>query len=187
MSELSYLIFNDEIIPKVAEGYRQHLREQNKTGLFVLDALNKQTADIQSNMDNLVSVIMKSTSDALVSKLNALDAEKQALIKKQRRMNNDCTLTGPTEDDLLSAFKLAREMLRTGRLPNIKALIERYVHKVIVSGASIEVQFNLNLTSRVVKYSADTYKQKETPQCSGQEVTEVLSFVPTNVVASWSG
>ena len=90
---------------------------------------------------------------------------------------------GMATDELSVSFKQAREMLKTGQLPTIKLLIERYIHKVIISGDNIEIQFNLNISSRVVTYSADL-SQKEIPQPSGQEVTEVFSFVPTKMLAT---
>ena len=57
------------------------------------------------------------------------------------------------------------------------------VHRVVVSGDHIEVQFNLNANSRVVTYSADLYK-KEIPQPSRQEVFEVFAFAPTKMLAT---
>ena len=78
-------------------------------------------------------------------------------------------------------------MLRTGQLPTVKALVERYVHKVIITDKNIKVQFNLNLSSRVVIYPVDLRHQKEIPQPSDHSITEVFTFVPTKMLATDGG
>ena len=52
-------------------------------------------------------------------------------------------------------------MLKSGELSTVKVLIERYVQKVIVNGENIEVQFNLNVNSRVITYPADESGRKK--------------------------
>ena len=55
---------------------------------------------------------------------------------------------------------------------------------VIISGDNIEIQFNLNIGSRVVTYPADIITIKEIPQPTDQSITEVLTFVPTKMLAT---
>ena len=98
LGELAHLVFNDNMIPKLADGYRRHLREQNKTGAAIQEALSKQITAVQRDMDSIMAVIIQTSSDALVSKLNALDAQKQELIQKLRRNQDDCNLMGPSEE-----------------------------------------------------------------------------------------
>jgi len=78
-------------------------------------------------------------------------------------------------------------MLRSGTLPTIKSLIERYVHRIVIHGENIEVQFNLNLSSRVVNYPADFIAKKEISQPAYQDMTEIISFVPTKMLATNGG
>ena len=186
LGELANLVFSDNIIPKLVEGYRQHLVDQNKSWLTVQEALTSQIASIQRDMDSIMEVIIKTSSDALVSKLNDLDAQKQALIQSLRKYQEDFSTIGPSEEELSRSFRLAREMLKAGELPTVKALVERYVHRVIVNGGNIEIQFNLNMSSRVVTYSADSSK-KEKPHPLRQEVIEVISFAPTTMLATSGG
>ena len=183
LGELANIIFNEAMIPKLVDGYRQHLVEQNQEEIAMQEILSNKITSIQKDMDSIMDVIIKTSSDALVNKLNALDNQKQELIRKLHKARDECKLIGPSTDELSVSFKQAREMLKTGQLPTVKVLIERYIHKVIVSGDNIEIQFNLNISSRVVTYSADL-SQKEIPQSSDQEITEVLAFVPTKMLAT---
>ena len=95
---------------------------------------------------------------------------------------------GPSTEELTKAFRQAKEqMFRTGQLPTVKALVERYVHKVIVTDKNIKVQFKFNLSSRVIIYPVDLSHQKEIPQPSDQSITEVFTFVPTKMLATGGG
>lgn len=127
------------------------------------------------DIDSIVSVIVKTSSDSLVEKLNELDNRKKELTEKLRSVEAQCQTKELTEEELLYSFNQAREMLKSGELSTVKALIERYVQKVIVNGEHIEVQFNLNVNSRLVTYPADISKnKKQIPQFALQQETEVF-------------
>jgi len=74
---------------------------------------------------------------------------------------------------------------KTGKLLTVKALVERYVHKVIITGEQIEIQFNLKMHSRVVSYSADLYQDKEIPRSSPQETVVFVCYSPTKMLATF--
>jgi len=187
LGELANMVFNDSLIPKLVKGYHQYLIDHNKESNAIQDLLCGKIADLKRDMDSIMGVIIKTSSDALVAKLNTLDGQKQELLKKLHKIQDDSNIKGPSAEELTYAFRQAKEMLRTGQLPTVKALIERYVHKVIVTDKNIEVQFNLNLSSRVVIYPADLNRQKEIPQPSNQSITEVFTFVPTKMLATGGG
>ena len=190
LGELAYLVFNDNMIPKIAEGYSRHLREQHKTGLAAQKSLNKQIADIQRDMDSIMAVIIETSSNALVDKLNKLDAQKQTLIQDLKKAQEESNIPGPSIEKISQSFSQAREMLQSGQLPTVKALVERYVHRVIVNGDSIEIQFNLSLSSRVVKYSAApliTPTEKEIPQSTSSKATGIFVLSPTKMLATAGG
>jgi hypothetical protein len=79
-------------------------------------------------------------------------------------------------------------MLKTGRLPTVQALVERYVHRVIVSGEQVEIQFNLTVSNRVVTYSvSSTPNKKEIPQPSLQRLTGIFSSSQRKMLATFGG
>ncbi len=176
LSELAGIVFNDGVIPHLSEGYRKYLAEQNKGAEAIQDALSRQIAAIQKDMDSLTAVIIQTTSTALVSKLNALDAQKQELVRQLQKAQEDSGEHSLSEEALALSFKQAREMLKARQLPSVKALIERYVNKVVISGEHVEIQFHLNVNSRVATYPAPP--AKKIPQPILQENAEVRSFLP---------
>ncbi|MCL2772060.1 MAG: hypothetical protein FWD71_01805 [Oscillospiraceae bacterium] len=77
-------------------------------------------------------------------------------------------------------------MLKSGELSTVKALVERYVQKVVISGEYIEIYFNLNVNSKIVTYSTDSTdvfaQQNKIPQFQCQQVTEVFDLEPTKML-----
>ena len=174
LNELANIVFNDDLIPELTNGYRQYLMEQNTDGMSMQRAIKSQITEIQKDIDSIVSVIVRTSSDSLVEKLNELDNRKKELTEKLRYVEAQCQIKELTEEELLHSFTQAREMLKSGELSTVKALIERYVQKVIINGEHIEVQFNLNVNSRVVNYPADVSEnKKQIPQFPIPKVTEV--------------
>lgn len=171
LGELARIVFNEDMVSSLANGYRKYLMEQNKEGIAIQEVLSRQIVSLQKDMDNLMAVIIKTASDALVVKLNELDEEKKELERQLRKVQDQSDVPGLSEEAISNSFQQAREMLKTGELSTVKALIERYVHKVVLDGENVEIQFNLNVGSRVVVYSASCKDEEERkiPLLSGKE------------------
>jgi hypothetical protein len=133
--------------------------EQNSDGVSVQKTIKIKLAEVQKEIDNIVSVIVKTSSDSLMEKLNELDSRKKDLTDQLRRLEANCDIKEFTEEELLYSFRQARELLRSGNLSTVKLLVERYVQKIIINGEYIEVQLNLNVNSRIITYDADLYAQ----------------------------
>lgn len=186
LGELANIIFNDDIIPKISEGYRQYLNEQNREGVVVQEELIRQIASVQKDMDSIMAVIIKTASDALVSRLNELDAQKKELGHRLNETQKQNDAPGMSIVELTETFHQAREMLRTGKLSTVKALIERYVNRVVIGGDNIEVQLNLEISNRTATY-AENLDNRKTPQIILQDDSEVFSDSGRSLLATCSG
>jgi site-specific DNA recombinase len=133
LSELANVVFNDALIPQLADEYKKYLTEQNTDSVTSKKALKSQIAAVQKDIDSLVSVIMKTSSPSLVGKLNELDDRKKELTEQLQRIEEQSEISEINESELLNSFRQAREMLKSGQLSTVKTLIERYVQKVIIS------------------------------------------------------
>ena len=78
-------------------------------------------------------------------------------------------------------------MLKSGRLPTIKALIERYVQKVTINDENIEVEYNIFVNSRVVTYPADIFEKREIPQIILNENERSEAFNCNLMLATYRG
>lgn len=179
LGELANIVFDDKFIPKLADGYQKYLMEQNSDGITVQRTIKAKLAEVQKDIDSIIAVIVKSSSASLVEKLNELDNQKKDLSEQLRYAETQCKIRELTEEELLYSFRQAREMLKSGELSTVKILIERYVQKVIINGESIEIQFNLNVSSRVFAYPADTLEQrKKIPKFPHKQEFEIFKAVP---------
>jgi len=172
LCELANVVFDAAMIPKLKDGYNQYVADQNHEALATQKAIQKQIADVQKKMDNIISVIAQTASDALVEKLNQLDIQKKEYGCRLREIQDQCKTKEISEEELARSFKQAREMLKSGELSTVRALIERYVNKITINGDNIEIQFNLNVTSRVVDYPA-LHNKKKTPQTVREDFSAV--------------
>lgn len=175
LSELAKIVFNDSIIPEIHKGYNDYLQQKNNGSLAVQKGLKQGIGEINRQMDNIVSVISQTPSNVLVEKLNELDARKKALEEGLYEIQNGCEKKLVSAENLAIAFANARQMLESKQLSNIKVLIERFVHKIIINGDEIEIQFNLNVGSRVTSYSASVFTQIKTPQLTRED--DVVMFL----------
>lgn len=144
LGELANLVFNDSMIPKLADAYYDYMAGSNHSETQLQNRIKKEIASVQKDIDNLVNVIMKSGSDTLVAKLNEKEQELKTLKYQLIQSEKQCKVHQLSEEQLLESFQQAREMLKSGTLSTVKRLIERYIKKVIVNGDEIEVQFDLD-------------------------------------------
>lgn len=182
LNELAYIVFDNAVIPQLKAGYGEYLDSRNKDVRVRKRALEDEIAVIQRKIDNIISVIMNSASGALVEQLNTLDRQKKGLEQQLLELETKYDYTGLTDAEIGHSFEQARELLRTGKAANVKALVERYVNKVIIKGEDIEIQFNLNVnSSRVSHYPATVIdKKEETPQLTRQDDT-VVFLLPQHI------
>ena len=114
LTELSNIVFNDELIPKLADGYHRYLMEQNNDGMITQQSIKAQINKVQKDIDKLVSAILNTSSDSnsLVKKVNELDNQKRELTEQLYKKEANCKIKTLTEEELLHSFTQAREMLK---------------------------------------------------------------------------
>jgi site-specific DNA recombinase len=92
LEKLSALIFDDKLIPAVAEQYNKKISELNKTGDSELAVLNKNLRSLNKKIDNIVNLMAESGSASLMSKLSEFEEEREIIelrVKKLSRQSCD--------------------------------------------------------------------------------------------------
>jgi len=118
----------------------------------------------------------------LVERLGQLEQEKKESEYRLTKLELDAQICRVSEDDLKEAFKRARQMLKSGGLSNTKALIERYIHQVVIHPESIEVQLNFGFDVQV--------DEKTEPPSADVEVIahgDSASFLPPQSCGGFGG
>jgi soluble cytochrome b562 len=111
----------------------------------MMDAVKKQLAQTAKEIENIVSVIAKTGSEALIERLNETERSKKELEYRYEKLSDETGAYLIDADRLTDAFKKARQLLKTGELKQTKAMIERYVKQIVIYHDRIEVFLNLGV------------------------------------------
>ena len=144
LEKLADYVYDDRMIPKLIAEYEHYLLNRDKDAVSAREALKKRLHGIDKEIGNIVSVIAKTASDALVSRLNALEAEKKEIEYRVAKLFENTGVQTISEAKIKTAFKRARQLLSTGELKSTKVIIERYVEKVVIYEDKIELMLNFD-------------------------------------------
>lgn len=106
-------------------------------------AIEKNLAEINKGIQNIVRVVMQSGSAALSEQLAILESEKATLETRLLEMKNSLATSQIDNKKLASSFRKAKEMLKNGSLANRRAIVEEYIDKVIIYKDKIDIKFNV--------------------------------------------
>jgi len=130
--------------PRLAESYRKYQKGRNSELVKARDGMKARIAEITTQMNKLVDIIVKSGSEVLAQKLTEIETDKIHLEAEYNQICEVHEIREITIDKLNESFHMARELLKTGELPAMKKLIELYVDRVTVYKNHVEVLFKFH-------------------------------------------
>ena len=142
LERLAEYVFDDRYIPKITREYNRHLKAQVGASNGRQRALQNRLAKIEKEIGKLVDLLMKTSSDALLNRLNALEADKvqfQSELDTVQRQAKERTVT---ETEVRDAFAQIRRLLSVGELGDIRRVVDTYIHKILVFPEKVVVYFN---------------------------------------------
>ena len=151
LDKLSTYLFDEKLVPKIAEAYTEYVKEQNSQSINQKKELEKSINDISKGMENIISAIMKTGSDTLVKELNSLEIQKKELQAKYDAIEDSNEDNLINEQQLRADFKKAKKMLKSGKIANKKAIIEQYVKCINIHPEHIEIEFDLGIEEETEK------------------------------------
>ena len=140
LEKLSDYIFDDTIIEQLYDAYQEYLLEQNSDAISHKNDITKRLKAIDTEIANIVKVIMKTGSEALSEKLSELESEKKQLAFSITKISKQYKIQDVSIEDLRKSFKKAKQLFLKGELKNTKKLIELYVDSVIIYDDHIELR-----------------------------------------------
>lgn len=137
--KLSDYVFNENLIPLITKEYNNYLKYQNREVLQQKRHLEKQIASLDRDIENVINLLTKVASDALIAKLNTLENEKAIVTSRLTQIYNTIRDDNVNAEEIASAFRKARTMLQDGSLPFLKKIIELYVQRIVVHPDRVDV------------------------------------------------
>lgn len=144
LDALTKHIFDDKLIPKLAESYKKYQKSMSSDIVNSRDELKARISEITTQINNLVGIIVKSGSEVLAQKLTEIEVEKIHLEAEYNQICEVHEIQEITIEKLNESFYMAKELLETGELPATKKLIELYVDRVIVYNNHVDVLFKFH-------------------------------------------
>ena len=133
LSNIAKTVFSDAMVPKL-KGDGSSNNE--------LTTLKRRLAKLNSDIDYLVEMMLEHKSNALFAKLDKLEDKKQELEAKIYQMQLLKPVKSVSEQDIAKAFEQIRNKLMSGKLENIRQIIEVYVDRIEIYPNLAVVQFN---------------------------------------------
>ena len=108
------------------------------------DEIKAKIAETEKGISNIVDIVVATGSPALTDKLKELETTKaqleHSLLEAEQKIS-DMTIN-PRQ--LKSAFKKAKQQLRTGDLKNKKAIVQQYVKQVTIHPDKVVMEFKIS-------------------------------------------
>ena len=141
LDNIAKTVFSEAMIPKLTEAYNEYLKGDG-SGNKELTTLKRRLAKLNSDVDYLVEALLEHKSNSLFSKLDKLEDKKQELEAKIYQMQLLKPVKSVSEQDIAKAFEQIRKKLLSGKLENVRQIIEVYVDRIEVYPDRAVVQFN---------------------------------------------
>jgi len=145
LKSLANYIYNDKLIPKLVESYREYQMERNSEFIRKCKGVKERLDAVKKDIDNLVVLIVKMpTSESLANKLNENELEKNQLEIEYDRLIRGSDYNELSIEDFKKSFHNARSLMEEGKVSTTKRLIEMYVDKVVVYNDHVDVIFKFH-------------------------------------------
>jgi site-specific DNA recombinase len=141
LNEISKIIFNDEDAAKWLEKYREYRAKNDVNGQKRIEDMMAEVQRIETKIENLAFSIAESASSSrsLVAIIDQLEQQKQDIERQIKEAERLTKVLDVTEEDIRYHYGRARELFRTGELPEMRQLINLYVEQVVVYREHVEI------------------------------------------------
>ena len=141
---LAEVIFNPKIIPQITAKYDAAVKKKDEVAVNSLKNMKKELAELKRKSSNIMTSIESGlATNALLKRLNDLDAKEQALADKIAiKEARSATPTIDTKKVEALFFK-AKELFKRHELDATKRLIDIFIDRITVFNDHIDVRYSL--------------------------------------------
>lgn len=129
----------------------------------------------------MVDMIVKTGSESLSERLKDLEHEKRLVETSLKEYEQNNSVKAIDRKMLVEAFRKAKKLLKSGKVQNIREVIEQYVNRIMIHKEHIEVYFNFGF--------GDSETNRKTPQDSAVQSKNptVFDSLSTVQIDSFNG
>ncbi len=163
LKEILRVILSEDKIPALVERYKEFQCQKLSSVDNEVETIQNNIATCETQIKNLVSVIAKSGSTALLSALSELEDEKLKLTTELEVIKNNINLPDLDETQIIEAYKKARTLFLNGSTEEKRQLVNLYLDKIFVYDEYVEVYVNAlpqNLLVNLIKSTSKSSKNE---------------------------
>ena len=142
VERLSEYVFSDKYAPKITEEYNQYISKLSRNSNSKHDSCMTRLKELESDISRTVSLLLKTSSNVLISKLRELEVQKAQIELTLAELKRNSREESFTETEISSVLARIRELLCNGTLDTLKMIIDRFVSQIVVSPDGVVVHFN---------------------------------------------
>ena len=139
---LADIIFDKNRIPRMIDQYNENVQANYEEAHQLIRAMELRYSGLQRKTDNLVNVISKTGNELLVENLTKLEKEMKSLQKEIKQEKRKMKTIDVDPDVIAEGFCRAKDLFQSGKLQDMKNLINLYLREVIIYEDSIEISVN---------------------------------------------
>ncbi len=144
LKKLANTVFNEDMLPHILNPYNDFVANKNTELTMSIESTKLKLKETEKGISNVVDVVVKTGSTALVDKLKELEADKVRLEEKLEDAERKRSSLKINKEQLKMAFRKAKQMLKNGSLKNKKAIINEYIHQIVVYRDKVVIEFNIS-------------------------------------------
>lgn len=147
LAEMEKQIFNETVIPHLAEKIVQYHRRQQSDYTGELHHIDKEPAGTKREIDNLVNALAAGgvAVQPIIEKLKSLEMKKTTLEVQLQEWRFKAEASAITIDSVTVYLQANMRLLQNKNLDTCKRLIQEFVEKVVVSKEKIETMFKITV------------------------------------------
>ncbi|PKM51705.1 MAG: hypothetical protein CVV02_05425 [Firmicutes bacterium HGW-Firmicutes-7] len=132
LRKLAEIVYDEAFISQLVKVYLNYQLGKNAELVKRREDLKENIIQFSKEIDNLLILASKVSSEALENKLTELEHLKIQSEAEFQRLCNNNNLKEVTEDMLKDSFRIVKQLFETSDIRSCKKLIELYVEKVVI-------------------------------------------------------
>ena len=166
LAELERQIFNEEVLPVLAEKIVQYYSRQQIDYAGDLQQMEKELAGVKKEIDNLVNALAAGgvAVQSIVEKLKGLETKKSIVEAHLQEWQLKAEANIISVETAIAYLQVNMRLLQNKNPDTCKRLIREFVEKVIVTQEKIEVVFKITVDMNGGGGGIRTHRPKEEPQ-----------------------
>ena len=142
LGRLAEYVFHDKYIAAITREYNLYCKEQLGNAPARQKELGNRLKKVEKDIERVTDLLLQTSSDALLNRLNALETEKVRLKNDTEELERQSKVYEVTEQEVADTFQKIRQSLLDGEINGMKRMLDAIVQKIIVYPDRVTVMFN---------------------------------------------